>query len=69
MFWKAKKRWKQYDIVRMSQQKDTVDTPRNLQQNSSHSIFAEHYENEILEDTAVGFWEWLFSIRLFGMKE
>lgn len=63
-----KKRWKHYDTVRMSQQKGTVDTPRNLQQSSSHTIFAEHYENEILEDTVGWFQGWLFSIKLFGMK-
>lgn len=65
---KQKKRWKHYDTVRMSQQKGTVDTPRNLQQSSSHTIFAEHYENEILEDTVGCFQGWLFSIKLFGMK-
>lgn len=36
---KKKKRWKHYDTVRMSQQKATADTLRNLQQNSSHTIF------------------------------
>lgn len=65
----SKKRWKHYNTVRMSQQQATVDTLRNLQQSSSHTIFTEHCGNKILENTAGCFWEWLFSIRLFGMKE
>ena len=66
---KKKKRWKHYNTVRMSQQKATVDTLRNLQQSSSHTIFTEHYGNEILENTGRCFWERLFSRRLFGMKQ
>lgn len=70
MFWEAKKkRWKHHDTVRMPQHRGTVDTPRNLQQSSSHAVFAENYENEILEETAGCSWDCLFSIRLFGMKE
>lgn len=64
----SQKRWKHYDTVRMSQQKATVDTLRNLQESSSHTTFTEHYGNKILENTAGCFWEWLFTIRLFGMK-
>lgn len=57
MLWKAKKDGNIMDTVRMSQQKATVGTLRNVQQNTSHTSFIEHYGNKILENTAECFCE------------